>query len=140
MRKTIKKHKVLIIAMSILAVGIVVFGGLWNIDSSWLLGWMVGAPASIISYVFGMLALDLLLKKKSKRKGVILTYVRLFTTLLLQVGLFIAIIALDKNAHGIGFWGKDIKALLGPINIFTYLGGVGVIALSTFVAHFLKKK
>ncbi len=140
MQRTILEVKILKISISILAVGIIVFGSLWNINSSWLLGWMVGAPASILSYVFGMLALSLLLKKGSKRKGVWMTYVRLFTTLLLQAGLFIALVALNKHMHGIGFWDKGIKVLLDPINIFTYLGGVGIIAFSTFVAHFLIKK
>ena len=140
MRRTNLETKILITSVIIFLIGIIIFGALWNIDSSWILGWMVGAPASMFGYVFGMLALNLLLKKGTKKKGVVLTYVRLIITFLLQIALFIAIIAVDKNASGIGFWDKDINSLMGPISFFTYLGGVGIIAFSTFVAHFLIKK
>ncbi|WKX02816.1 hypothetical protein [Candidatus Mycoplasma mahonii] len=129
------EKNILIISFAMLLLGMVIFGSLWTKDSSWILGWMVGAPASIIGYLVGMIVLTIILRNKSKAKGMWLTLFRVIITFLFQAILFIGIILINKRAHGINLWsGRDLNIMFSPINLFTYLSGVGIIAISTFAA------
>lgn len=60
--------------------------------------------------------------------------------LALQAGLFIAIVAIDKSANEHSFLGGGISDMYSPINLFTYIGGVSLIMISTLVAQFLSRK
>jgi len=51
------------------------------------------------------------------------------------------LIAIDKAASGYGLTDTSAASVVfSPINIFSYLGGVSIIAVSTVIAHISFKR
>ena len=71
----------------------------------------------------------------------LVTTFRLISIYVIHISIIIAIIAIDKAYHGFGITGgTEISDVYKPINIFSYLGGVAVVAISTIIAGLPSKK
>lgn len=141
MRKDRFEKRVMKIAIIISIIMLVLFLALIPVSYSLSIGWAAGAFSALLGYSIGIFLINKFFsKKKTKTIGFWIGWLRFYINLALQAGLFIAIIAIDKAANGHSILGGDIKDIYSPINIFTYMGGVGLILISTLVAQFLSRK
>ena len=123
------------------SIGLVIFLCLIPVDYSLSIGWAAGAFSTIVGYLIGILLINKFFKKKkSKTLGFWVGMARFYINLAIQGGLFIAVIAIDKSCNGHSFTGGHISDMYSPINIFTYIGGVSLILISTLVAQTLSRK
>jgi len=133
--------KVLITSFVVFLIGVIIFGALASIDWSWIVGWVSGFIAIISTYLFSILLNYLLVKKVRKKwKAIILASFRVFLVFALHVLFFFALIAVDMHESGTKIFQGNISTLKSPINIFTYLGGLGTITIGTIASLVWKKK
>jgi len=104
-------------------------------------GWIFSCVMSLIGYLFGLWAIRRALKYKSGKVGFWLTILKSFITYILHAIAIIVLVWVDKHQSGLTLWNSHgIDSVSAPISIFTYLGGVAVIPISTVVANFFYKK
>lgn len=142
MQKNNFEIKVFKIGISLFLFCLVIFLSLIPINYSLSIGWVVGAFTAFITYAIGILLINKFFKtKKSKTLGFWVGMMRFYICLLIQAGLLIAVIAINRISHGHTLIsGGHITEMYSPINIFTYIGGVSLILISTLVAQLLSRK
>ncbi|MCR8613336.1 MAG: hypothetical protein NC236_02535 [Mycoplasma sp.] len=140
MSKLPMERKMLNISLIISTIGIIIFSFMGFINWSFLSGWTVG-----IIFVFIMLFTNSIFfkkifnKKRTKLFAFLSSFVRSLTVALIFVGIIFAIIYIDGyTKNHVLFKTTTTSDLYGPINVFTFLGGIGVYGLSTFLAHISK--
>jgi len=134
-------NKVLIISIIIFLIGAIVFGGLASINWTWIVGWTSGFILVLSTYLLSILLNYLLVQKVRKKwKAIFLTSLRIFIVFGLHILFFFGLIAIDMHESGTRIFKGGVNTLYSPINIFTYLGGLGVIALATIASLVWKKK
>lgn len=133
--------KVLKTTAIIFIIGLIVFLCLIPIKYSLSLGWLCGAVFASATYLLGILLINKFFKKeKNKTLGFWVGMLRYYINLAIQAGLFIVIIVINKTANGHSFNGGGLSDMISPINLFTYIGGISLILISTLVAQFLSRK
>jgi len=140
MQKNSIERRILYIALIITAIGTILFSALIAISYSYVVGWLVGTGSVLLTYLLSLLILKLLFKKKNFKHGMLVTSLRIVSMYAIHIGIIIAIVAIDKSYHGYGLMDNtQTSVVYDPINIFSYLGGVSIIAISTLISHFKKK-
>ena len=141
MHKEKFEYKVLKVAAIVSAIVFIILLTLIPIDYSLSIGWLAGTTTVIVSYSIGILLINKFFKKKkSKSLGFFVGWARFYINLFITAGCFIAVMAIDKSVNGYSLFEGSIESLYKPINIFTYLGGISLIFISTLVAQFLSRK
>lgn len=133
--------KVFKVASLLFLLGLIVFLALIPVNYSLSIGWTTGCFSVLVTYLVGILLINKFFRKKrTKSIGFWIGMLRFYVCLLLQAGLFISIIAIDRSVNGHSFTSGPISDMYSPINLFTYIGGVSLILISTLVAQFLSRK
>ena len=134
-------NKVIITSIVIFIIGAITFGALASIDWTLIVGWALGFTSIMSTYLLSILLNYLLVKKvRIKWKAIFLSSLRVFTVFGIQASLFFALIAIDMHESGAEIFKGNTKMLYSPINIFTYLGGLGVIVIGTITSLLWKKR
>lgn len=133
--------RILYISLILMAIGTAIFSILIIVSYSLVVGWLVGTASVILTYLFSLFILKVLLRKKQFKYGMFLTFARILVMFLFHIGIIIGVIAIDKAFHGYGLTGASaMSAVYEPINIFSYLGGVSIVSISTIIAHISFKR
>lgn len=70
-----------------------------------------------------------------------MTFARIFIVFAFHIVIIISIIAINKAVSGYSINEvSSASVMYNPINIFTYIGGVSIVAISTFIDHISIKK
>lgn len=134
-KMTIKVSLVILLSVA------VVLAILSFIDYSYVVGWLVGGIASIGSYILGILLINKMNSKaKTKKLGFWLGFARSWIQMFYHAVIIFASILIDMAAHGNFPFKGGIEDVLSPINFISYFFGIGLIAISTLIAHILIKK
>lgn len=129
------------VALVIFGIVTVVLAAISFIDYSYLLGWLVGAMASMSSYFLGILLINRMqTKAKTKKSGFWLGFARSWIQMAFHAVIIFVMIIIDMEANGYAPFKGGMDTVLSPINIIAYIFGVGLITLSTLIAHILIKK
>lgn len=134
-------YKVFKVSIILALIGLVFFLTLIPISYSLSIGWILGAFASLLSYLIAILLIkNFFKKKKNWTIGFWLGWLRFYISIVIHSGIFISVIAINSvaNKHGFGQGGLD--DMLNPINIFTYIGGISIIFICTIVVQSLSRK
>ena len=135
------EYRVLKMSLIIALAGLIVFLALIPINYSLSIGWIAGASVVMLGYLIGVLLIKKFFKKgKSKSLGFWIGWLRFKLSFIFHGGIFISIIAINNVSNGHSFAKGGISDMISPINIFTYIGGVSIIFLSTLVIQFLSRK
>ena len=133
--------KVFKVSLFIFLFGLIIFLALIPISYSLSIGWVAGCFSATLTYLVGILLINKFFRKKrTKTIGFWIGMMRFYISLALQAGLFISIIAIDRSVNGHSFTDGTISDMYSPINLFTYIGGVSLILISTLVAQFLSRE
>lgn len=134
-------YKVLRLSLILALVGLAIFLVLIPVGYSLSIGWLAGSFSAIMGYSIGILLINKSFeKKKSKSLGFWVGWLRFYINLFFQGVLFIAVVFINKSVNGHTFTGGNTSDMISPINVFTYIGGVSLILISTLVAQFLSRK
>ena len=129
------------VALILFLLGLIVFLSLIPLEYSFSIGWVAGSFSVVLTYLIGILLINKFFRKKrTKSIGFWIGMIRFYICLIIQAGLFISIIAIDRSVNGHSFISGPISDMYSPINLFTYIGGVSLILISTLVAQFLSRK
>ncbi len=141
MQKRKLESKILIVALIIAFIGLVIFGALSAYDYSLVLGWASGTFAVLTSFALTVFLSGFLLKKeRAKSTRRVLVFVKSIAYIVIHAIFFILVVVIDKHFSGVSFSDRNINVMYSPINVFTYIGGIGIIVVATLVAHTLHKK
>lgn len=139
-KDSIQKQILYISSMFFICIAIV-FLGLIPLSTSYVYGWIFSSGISLIGYLFGLWIIEITIKSKRKRFARVMNYVRIFILYVLHIIAIIILIWVDNNESKLTILGrKGMESLYEPINIFTYIGAIAVIPISTFIAHIPSKK
>lgn len=136
------ENKMLLIAALLSIVGLIIFLSLIPV-SKWLwAGWLFGVTSIFIGHGVSILLIKIFFKKKrSKLNGFFSGMGRTVLNYVIQVVMFFAVIAIDTSYNGVPFMNGGTAALVsGPIVIYTYLGGISVMAVASVTSLLIKKK
>ena len=133
--------KILIISLLFFIGLSLIFLALLSFNSSYFYGWIFSSCISLMGYLFGLYVIKITLKNKNKNFARIMTYIRIFILYILHIVAIIVLIYINKSQSNLSFWGsRGMHSLYEPINIFTYMGAILVIPISTLIAHLPSRK
>lgn len=133
--------KILWIALTFFIVLSLLFLALMPISLSYFYGWIFSSGISLMGYLFGFYVIKIIFKTGNKNLARIMTYIRVFILYVLHIISIIVLIYINKNQSGLSFWGsRGMDSLYEPINIFTYMGAIIVIPISTLIANLSSKQ
>ncbi|NQZ65671.1 MAG: hypothetical protein HRT99_00450 [Mycoplasmatales bacterium] len=134
-------YKIYKIAIIFSLIMLLLFLMLIPISYSLSIGWAFGVSASLISYSIGILLIKKFFKRKRSRiLGFWMGWLRFYISMGVHAGIFIVVIALNSFMNSNSFASGGLSDMISPINIFTYIGGVSVIFISTIIAYFYLRK
>ena len=108
---------------------------------TYVLGWAVGSFASMINFVTSYLFIDILsFKIKTKRRGFWLGILKTIFSLLIQAMIVISVISINTYFSNERIFWSGIKAIINPINFYTYLAGISLIPIATIALSLERKK
>lgn len=141
MQKNNITEQILKIAFSIYIGLMILFGALAFLDYSLVVGWIFGGAVALTGYNIEILIVNKIFgKSKSKISGFWLGTSRFWIVLAYHAVWIIGVICVNRAFAGEPVFGGSTSSYLAPINLITYAAGIGVIPISTLVAHILQKK
>lgn len=135
------EKEIILMALWIAIGGTVVTLCLIPLEWSLVIGWIAGCSAAIFTTYLNVFLSKWFLKKiKTKTMGFWIWMLIFQFKLMIHAALFIAIIAICKYYNDETFSSGGISTMYDPINIFTYLFGIGITVTSTLIVNLLHKK
>lgn len=125
---------ILKVSLVFFAIVFLVFAIVSFLDYSLLIGFIVGSSISYLNFVLKVLINKNFLKSKKKAFVSIFIYYIFFFAL--QTIFIILIIFINSYANNLKFFvERSLIVAFKPINIFTYIFGISLIMISTFIAN-----
>lgn len=109
----------------------------WSLITGWISGCAVALTGWFIS---NSLAKWFFKKIKTRTLGFWTWYLIFQIKLAFHAGVFLSIIAICKYYNGETLTTGGLWTMYEPINIFTYLCGIGITVISTMIVNLLHKK
>ncbi|MCC3161026.1 MAG: hypothetical protein K4H23_04900, partial [Mollicutes bacterium PWAP] len=136
-------NKIIIVSIIFYAFGIII--GLFLIWYDWnlIVGFALGGVVSVLSFLLNHSLLRTLFKKQRDKKNAFwLTQIRFYLIITIHLIFIVCVVLLNKwiNLNKISLFEGGINVVSGPINIFTYIGGISIVVASSIVAQFIKRK
>ena len=132
------KTEIKVFKMSVLLFLIVglIFLVFISVDYSLIIGWIVGSISILIGYIMGIFLMNIFFNKnKTKFMGFLIGLIKFYVNLFFQSLILILIILINNWVNGYNFMEGNLNDMLYPINIFTYIGGISLIFVSTLIVQ-----
>lgn len=127
----------MIITLAIALIFVIVAFWDWHL----LIGWLCGCLVTIGGFLLNAFLIKILMQKvRTKSAGFWIGWARAFGNLILQGSFFVMVLLINTSVSNRAFQITDLQQLVNPINLFTYLAGLSIIAISIMVVHFGKKE
>lgn len=108
----------------------------------WVVGWLSGCLVTIAGFAISVLLLEIAMQKiKTKSLGFWIGWGRTLIHLIWHAAFFIIVILINTTVNQSPFKMGSFFDFIDPINLFTYLAGLSIIAISIIVMHlFIKRR
>ena len=125
----------------VMILGIVLFTSLITINKTLIFGWLYGSFSAILNYFISLFLFNKLFKnKKNKIEGFLIGAFKFYLNAIMQVIFLIILIVVNKKINGYSLFDGPISTIYGPINLFTYLGGISILWISIFFTYSIYQK
>lgn len=125
----------------IMILGIVLFTLLIIVNKTLIFGWLYGSFISLLDYFISLFLFNKLFKnKKNKIQGFLIGAFKFYLNATMQVIFLIILIVVNKKINGYSLFDGPISTIYGPINLFTYLGGISILWISIFFTYSIYQK
>lgn len=129
-----------------LALWIAIGGTIATLSLVWLqwsliIGWITGCATAFAGWSISSFLTKWFFKKiKTKTLGFWMWYLIFQIKIFFHAGVFLSIVAICKYYNGETLMTGGLWTMYEPINIFTYLCGIGITVVSTMIVNLLHRK
>lgn len=134
------KSKIEKIIFGITLLSILLFALLAILDSSLIIGWMIGLSVGVINILITIYTLNKALQTKTSKNSVmIIVWVKFMVMFIINGGIIISIIYINKALLGLPLAVNSLESALRPINLFTYIGALIFVKMLFALKYSMKK-
>ena len=101
---------------------------------TYLLGWIAGSLASTLGFCLSFFVIWVFTKSaKTKAYGFIAGFVKIWAVLTFHALYLLTLITINSYFSNGKIWELSISSIVNPINFFTYLFGISLIPIGSFI-------